>query len=104
MEVRVIFVELAGASGASYRFQAWPPAGRTAMAGNFAVVEAGPDGIRILLLGVTNDLSRAPQYVQSAGLAGKSLFVRLNVAGQTRRQEHEDIAARYVPAKVVTGD
>jgi len=99
-----IFIDLEGASGASYRFRAWPDIGQPPMAGNFVVAETGQGGLTIHLLGVTNDLSRAEAHAREAGLDGKPLFVRLNVARATRHHEHEDILARHAPAKVFEGD
>ena len=95
-----IFIDLLGASGASYRFRAWPDGEQAPMAGNFAVVVMTGRTVELLMLGVTTDLSKAPTHAAAAGLAGKSLFVRLNVARATRRQEHDDIVANYAPPQV----
>lgn len=104
MRETTIFIELVGASGAAYRFRAWPDADQTAMAGNFVVAEPAGDGIKVLLAGVTNDLSTASAHARNAGLADKPLFVRLNVARLTRHHEHEDILAKYAPPKVLDAE
>lgn len=100
MRETAIFIELVGASGASYRFRAWPETDQSAMAGNFIVAELGPGGIKVHLIGVTNDLSKSNLHAREAGLSDKPLFVRLNVARLTRQQEHDDIVAQYGQAKV----
>lgn len=94
------FIDLLGASGASYRFRAWPEAGQAPIAGNFAVVVKVGRAIEVLMLGVTYDLSRASAQAASAGLIGKPLFVRLNIARTTRRHEHDDLVAGYAPPLV----
>jgi len=99
-----IFVDLQGASGATYRFRAWPQTGQSPIAGNFAVVETGARGLKVRMVGVTNDLSRAESHAQAAGLGSGRLFVRLNVARATRHLEHEDIVAQYGPPEVFQGD
>lgn len=54
------FIDLPGASGALYRFRLWPDgAGHLPIAGNYVIVRADPDGVRVLLVGASNDLSRA---------------------------------------------
>jgi len=94
------FIDLLGASGANYRFRAWPDAGQAPMAGNFAVVVKASGAADLLMLGMTTNLAQAQAQAAAAGLAGKPLFVRLNVAGSTRRLEHDDIFARYSPPHV----
>ena len=96
------FIDLSGASGAHYRFRAWSDAGQTPMAGNFVVAELGAGGqIQLLLIGVIEDLSKVPTHVTAAGFGDKPVFVRLNVARQTREHEHEDLAARYSSARML---
>lgn len=99
-----IFVDLSGASGASYRFRAWPEGGPTPAAGNFAVVEVADGELKVHLVGVTNNLSTCEGPASAAGLDNTRLFVRLNVARLTRRQEHEDLVARYAPEHTVEVD
>ena len=100
----VIFIDLLGASGASYRFRAWPEAGQSPVAGAFAVVERGSAAAKVRLIGVTNDLSRCRTHVSAAGLSDADLFVRLNVARVARRQEYDDLIARYAPEHVIEAD
>lgn len=98
------FIDLTGASGATYRFRAWSDAGQTPMAGNFVVVDGLARPPRIGLAGVIGDLSKAPSAARSAGVAGEAMFVRLNVSRQTRAQEHEDLVAQHRPPKVLDAD
>ena len=93
------FIDLAGASGATYRFRIWSEAGQTPMAGNFVAVERQQHGFAMLMAGAINDLSRTPKAVASAGIAGAEIFVRLNVSRQTRAQEHADLVALHQPLK-----
>lgn len=95
------FIDLLGASGATYRFRAWPDAGQAPIAGNFAVVDKAGAAAQVLLLGVTADLSQALAPVAAAGLGGKPLFVRLNVARATRHAVHDDLVAAHARAQAV---
>jgi len=95
-----IFVDLLGASGATYRFRSWDDAGQSPMAGNFVVIEGRGAGLQVLMVGVSNDVSKAEAQATSAGLGGRPLFVRLNVGRATRYSEHHDIVAQYSPGKV----
>jgi hypothetical protein len=94
------FIDLLGASGASYRFRAWADAGQVPMAGNIGVVVKAGGALDLLMLGMTTNLCRAQAHLAAAGLSGTPLFVRLNVAGSTRRLEHDDLFARYSPPQV----
>lgn len=96
-----IFVDLSGASGASYRFRAWSEAGQSPAAGNFVVAEVDGGTLKVHLVGVTNDLSQCEALLAAAGLDDRSLYVRLNVARRTRRQEHDDLIASFAPEHVI---
>ena len=100
----VIFVELSGASGATYRFRPWADAGQAPNGGNFAVVERADGKIAVHLIGVTNDLSKARAYVLDAGLSDEDLFIRLNVARAARRLEYDDLVAHYEPRHALDAD
>lgn len=100
------FVELPGASGATYRFRCWPEGdNHTPMAGNFAVLVFDGPSPTIVALGVTGNLSRARQLSQ-APLAESSgaLFTRLNVSRTTRTEEHEDLLAGHPAAAPIQDD
>ncbi len=94
------FIDLRGASGKTYRFRAWADAGQTPMAGNFVVLEAPG---RLSLVGVIDDLSRAPAAA-GHGAPAEALFVRLNVSRTIRASEHEDLVAQHRPARVCAAD
>lgn len=97
------FVELQGASGAAYRFRAWPESDHhTPTAGNFAVLAFDGSQVTIVGLGVCSDLSRAKQLAQSTlAEAERHLFTRLNVSRAVRDAEHEDLAAAQPSAKTL---
>ncbi|HEY8572291.1 hypothetical protein [Phenylobacterium sp.] len=91
------FVDLPGASGATYRFKLLPK-GATPLriAGNYALLRTKPDGYALAHLGVTNDLSKVRE--EAPALAGRGphhLYIRLNVARSSRENEHADIAAAH---------
>jgi hypothetical protein len=88
------FIDLVGASGATYRFRqvqgGYPPTG-----GNFVYVRGEGESLRVVCCG------KAPMLIpaQIAKAWSKDelaqpddrLYVRLNVANQTRDSEHEDL-------------
>ncbi|CAN7639900.1 hypothetical protein LJR219_005017 [Phenylobacterium sp. LjRoot219] len=92
------FIDVPGASGAAYRFRRWPGAGlHRPIAGNFVVVIER--GRKIEGLGVTDDLSRAPEQLAER-LKGAALFTRLNIARAVREAEHADLAAHHPDAEI----
>ncbi|UTP38256.1 hypothetical protein M9M90_13640 [Phenylobacterium sp. LH3H17] len=93
------FIDLFGASGATYRFRLWSEGGALLpVAGNFVVAVAGPASVEVLVVGLTNDLSRAEA---AAGSEEGQIYRRLNVARAAREAEHDDLAAGYPQARVV---
>lgn len=101
------FVDLRGASGSLYRFRLWPEGGaHPPIAGNYIVLREDEGGVKVLLAGVTSDLSQAAFESRKAlakDPAGR-LYTRLNVARAVRTAEHEDIVAEYKPATVSAGE
>ena len=95
------FVDLKGASGAAYRFRAWPESDHhTPTAGNFAVLVLGDAEVTLVALGVSSDLSRIKSAAQEAIAASSGrLFTRLNVSRSARDAEHEDLLAGHPAAK-----
>jgi len=92
------FVDLRGASGTFYRFRLWPEGGaHPPIAGNYVVVREDPVGLKIMLAGITPDLSQAAIQARKplAKDASARLFTRLNVARAQRISEHEDIVAEH---------
>jgi hypothetical protein len=101
------FIDLQGASGATYRFRLWPTgAAHLPIAGNYVCAQAAGDGYAVVAVGECMDLSRLrdelPKRLREASL---HIYTRLNVARATRSAEHEDLAARHptVKARVTAG-
>lgn len=98
------FIDLRGASGASYRFRRRPEgASHLPTAGNYVLVQEAGETFKVLTVGTSIDLSlvRPPGPVR-ADRKATHLFTRLNVARAVRTFEHEDIVAGYRPKEVVT--
>lgn len=93
------FIDVSGASGASYRFRIWPEGSHVPVAGNFVVVREARFPVDVLVIGVTGDLSQARLAANAKG--EDRLYTRLNVARATREAEHDDLVARYPKARVV---
>jgi len=95
------FVDLSGASGASYRFRSARTVEPQRIAGNYAVLRPRTKGFAVLHVGATDDLSAAqrecpPEIMKRGAL----LYVRLNVSRGPREAEHADLQAKYgAPAR-----
>lgn len=91
------FIDLQGASGATYRFRLWPDgAPHVPTGGNYVCVRQAADGLAVVLLGETNDLSQAQSDWPKALRRGATrVYTRLNVSRAIRTAEHQDLAARY---------
>lgn len=98
------FIDLLGASGASYRFRRRPVGGaHLPTAGNYALVQEAGSGIKVLTVGTSIDLSLTqPPGPPRSGRKATHLFTRLNVARAVREAEHADLAAHYRLAEAVT--
>ena len=68
------------------------------VAGNFVVLSGAAAG-EVLVIGITNDLSRARGAIR--GKVDDLVYTRLNVARATREAEHADLAASYPEAQIV---
>jgi hypothetical protein len=99
------FIDLRGASGATYRFRIWPDgASHPPIAGNYVVLKAEGEGFTVLLVGATNDLSQARADRAPVAKRGAThVFTRLNIARAVRAAEHEDLVAGYKTAVVSEG-
>lgn len=94
------FIDVSGASGATYRFQrVSDPARLPATAGNFIFIRSGPDGDTLVCCGTAHSLALAKSSWKAAVAAHQAtdIFVRLNVSRATRASEHEDIVERQNP-------
>jgi len=101
------FVDLRGASGTFYRFRIWPEGGaHPPIAGNYIVLREEANGLKVLLAGVTSDLSQAAAESKKAmaKTPDARLYTRLNVARAVRTAEHEDIVAEHKPAVLSAGE
>ena len=91
-------LDLAGASGAVYRFRRLAPGEpHPRMAGNYAVVKPRAKGFTVRLVGATNDLSQIHSDCPADVLKGAQLYIRLNVPRGAREAEHQDLSANYGP-------
>ena len=96
------FIDLEGASGASYRFRIWASdASHLPVAGNFVVVRQEADGFNVGVMGIADDLSKVRvEWSKVAAAQGAFIFTRLNVSRAIRTAEHDDLAARYSKARL----
>jgi hypothetical protein len=97
------FIDLEGASGASYRFRIWASdAVHLPVAGNYVVVKQDADGFNVGIVGIADDLSKVRADGSKVAVAeGAYVFTRLNVSRAIRTAEHDDIAARYSKARLM---
>ncbi len=94
------FLDLNGASGATYRFRLAPGGNvTTPIAGNYACVREDEAGFTVLSIAATNDLSSATaEWKRCVAKYGAThLYTRLNVSSLVRENEQRDIAAFYKP-------
>jgi hypothetical protein len=90
------FIELVGASGATYRFRQ-VEGGLAPTGGNFVFVRDAEDGRRVVCCGkartlLTQHLERTWRK-DELGAAADQLYIRLNVVTALRDGEHEDLVA-----------
>ncbi|WP_374470008.1 hypothetical protein [Phenylobacterium sp.] len=96
------FLDLVGASGATYRFRLWPEnEPHVPIAGNYAFVRESDEGaVEVVVLGATEDLSQARAALARSQRRGPlQVYTRLNVARTTREAEHADLAGGYASAR-----
>jgi hypothetical protein len=94
------FVDLQGVSGASYRFRLAPNGVVSSpIAGNYAFIRETPEGVALLVVAATNDLSSATaDWKRAVAKYGPmNLYTRLNVSAAVREAEQQDIASYYKP-------
>lgn len=94
------FIDLQGASGAQYRFRVWRDgAPHLPTGGNYVYLREEPQGFTVLLIGETNDLSKArADWPKAVGRGPTHVFTRLNVSRAIRTAEHQDLAAHHTTA------
>ncbi len=93
------FLDILGASGASYRYRRATLDQLPPTAGNVVAVISEPSKRRFLVCGAARSLNRVRPELEAILQANPSadLFVRLNVARATREAEHADVAAAVQP-------
>ncbi|HUO21832.1 MAG TPA: hypothetical protein VMU59_04885 [Caulobacteraceae bacterium] len=94
------FIDLAGASGAHYRFHRVPDVDELpAIAGNFVYVRGAQPDLALVCAGTGESLSvarkRWAEAVRDHG--AEALYVRRNVSRRSRQVEHQDIVANLHP-------
>ena len=97
-------LDLAGASGAVYRFRRHEaPGALPAIAGNFVAVESQTG--KVVCCGAVDSLAfaRDPWDTAVARHGADRLYVRYNVARTTREAEHADLVTALKPPMKVLG-
>ena len=94
------FIDLAGHSGARYRFQR--VAGSEALpaiAGNFVFVRGEGESLAMVCAGTGESLQHAARrWAEAVREHGaEAMFVRKNVSRRSREQEHNDIVEQHAP-------
>src|SRR5690349_21141971 len=89
------FIDLRGASGASYRFRVWPEGVfHPRIGGNYLYVRQEAERVTVCRIGETDDLSQARAGWATARKKGAThVYTRLNVSEQVRVAEHRDLAS-----------
>lgn len=101
------FIDLQGASGATYRFQRVEDLSELpAIAGNFVYVLGDGPKPTVVCCGAEDTLLKAANRWQSAQQShgAKAIYVRKNVSWKVRASEHEDIVGQYHPPLVVAAE
>lgn len=101
------FIDLEGASGATYRFHRVDDlSSLPAIAGNFAYVKGdGPKPV-VVCCGTDETLLNAGARWPAAQQAHQAtaLYVRRNVSWKVRAHEHDDIVKKHQPPLVVAAE
>jgi hypothetical protein len=101
------FIDLEGASGATYRFQRVDDiAHLPAIAGNFVYVRSDGPKPAVVCCGVCETLLRAREAWPAAQRdhGAEAIYVRKNVSWKVREAEHNDILGRQRPALVISAE
>jgi ferredoxin-NADP reductase len=94
------FIDLAGVSGALYRFHRISDVDELpAIAGNFVYVRGAPGKMTVVCAGTGETLSTARKRWSEAVAAHgvEAVYVRRNVSRRSRQTEHQDIVAQLHP-------
>ena len=101
------FIDIAGASGAIYRFDAIEsPAQAPSSAGAFVFARIGTDGVEVVCCGSTLNLKDKIELwgAQIERTETQGIFVRRNVSRSVRAREHDDIVGKHRPELIATDD
>ncbi len=104
---RRAFIDLAGASGAVYRFERVDDLEQLpAIAGNFVYVQGAGRAATVIGAGVDETLRRAGERLAEARQrhGAESLYVRRNISRRTRAEEHADIVDRHRPVMILAAE
>jgi hypothetical protein len=98
------FIDLEGASGATYRFHRVDDLSNLpAIAGNFAYVQGdGPKPV-VVCCGTDDTLLKATARWPAAQQAHRAtaIYVRRNISWKVRAHEHDDLVKKHCPPLVV---
>jgi uncharacterized protein with von Willebrand factor type A (vWA) domain len=98
------FIDLEGASGATYRFQRVDDVALLpAIAGNFAYVQEGGPKPLVVCCGTDDTLLKAAASLPAAQQTHKAtaIYIRRNVSWRVRASEHADIVNKHRPSLVL---
>ena len=101
------FIDIIGASGATYRFQRIDdPAKAPATAGNFVFARLNSGEDEVVCCGLASNLqhSVAQWGADIEQSETRGIFVRLNVGRADRTREHDDIVEKHRPELVLVDD
>ena len=102
-----VCIDLAGASGALYRFERIDDLERLpAIAGNFVYVRGSGRAVTVICAGADETLRRAGAQLSDARRRydAEAVYIRRNVSRRTRELEHTDIVDHYRPVMVLAGE
>jgi len=102
-----VCIDLAGASGALYRFERIDDLERLpAIAGNFVYVRGSGRSVTVICAGADETLRRAGAQLSEAKRRydAESVYIRRNVSRRTREQEHTDIVGHYRPVMILAAE
>lgn len=98
----ITHLDVAGKSGATYRFRLAKPGDLPAHSGNYLLVRSTRGQQEVIACGMALSLALIADHVNGADGDASTIFVRLNVSRETREHEHADIAAQLPMGVVVT--
>lgn len=101
------FVDLAGASGAVYRFERIDDLAKLpAIAGNFVYMRGAGKAATVICVGAAESLFKAGDQLPEAKRThnAEGLYIRRNVSRLTRGNEHADIVEKHHPVMILAAE